>query len=129
MSDGPSDGNAVNKLATDVENRAWDLVAAIYRARSGHHGLTPGDGIELANEKLRLFGLRLAKEPDYAEKIDKYGPFTRRSGRDVNQWMNRPSQIMAVTRLVSEAKERGVDTVSFSIAMIESLLNQITVPR
>jgi hypothetical protein len=109
MSDGLSDGNAVNKLATDVENRTWDLVAAIYRARSGHHGLTPGDGIELANEKLRLFGLR--------------------SGRDLNQWMNRPSQIMTVTRLVSEAKERGVDTVSFSIAMIESLLNQITVPR
>jgi hypothetical protein len=80
MSDGISDGNAVSELASSVENRAWDLVAAIYRARQGYRGLTPGDGVELANEKLQLFGLRLMKERNFTEMIETHGPFTRRSG-------------------------------------------------
>lgn len=62
MSDGMRDSRITGDLADDVDLKAHALGKAVKRAKEGHRGLVPMNILEIANDALKRFGLKLVEK-------------------------------------------------------------------
>lgn len=76
MSDGMRDADAVGRLGSRIERCASDLVRAMWSARGGHRGIAI-DELATVNDLLRLYGLRVVTEHDYADRIERVAQLQR----------------------------------------------------